>query len=249
MLGDGAAEEEGWRCGCTRGCRLKLRRLHRSGTAYEYSPTHPPNHCTHLWLQGHSGSGQTDVAVQAASARPMAPADLQKAVGQHLGGEAPLAATSWDLAACDFSAGLFVPAAAVKEARRQAVTALLAARRSAAGATAAGLVEERDVLGELLARVQQEGSGISEAAEQWEQWEQQERQQQMLEQQVKASTSDRTGAVPMLRVLCRSKAQVDAALALPWLEELVLDFLEVHGWALRQGGALGVEVHACVDFE
>jgi hypothetical protein len=32
---------------------------------------------------------------------------------------------------------------------------------------------------------------------------------------------------PTLRVLCRSKAQVEAALQLPWLTEIVLDFLEV----------------------
>ncbi|KAK9825658.1 hypothetical protein WJX81_006317 [Elliptochloris bilobata] len=34
---------------------------------------------------------------------------------------------------------------------------------------------------------------------------------------------------PLLRVLCRSKAQADAACKLPWLSEIVLDFLEVHG--------------------
>lgn len=31
----------------------------------------------------------------------------------------------------------------------------------------------------------------------------------------------------MLRVLCRTKAQVEAALQVPWLGEVVLDFLEV----------------------
>lgn len=34
---------------------------------------------------------------------------------------------------------------------------------------------------------------------------------------------------PALRVLCRSRAQVDAALSLDWLGEVVLDFLEVQG--------------------
>lgn len=31
----------------------------------------------------------------------------------------------------------------------------------------------------------------------------------------------------MLRVLCRTPAQVSAALEVPWLQEVVLDFLEV----------------------
>ena len=56
-----------------------------------------------------------------------------------------------------------------------------------------------------------------------------------------ASASGRDGssaaaaAAPTLRVLCRSAAQVDAALTLPWLGEVVLDFLEVQG--LREAAA------------
>jgi len=34
---------------------------------------------------------------------------------------------------------------------------------------------------------------------------------------------------PTLRVLCRTEDQVRAAAAVPWLEEIILDFLEVHG--------------------
>lgn len=34
---------------------------------------------------------------------------------------------------------------------------------------------------------------------------------------------------PTLRVLCRTPGQVEAALQLPWLDEVILDFLEVHG--------------------
>ena len=36
-------------------------------------------------------------------------------------------------------------------------------------------------------------------------------------------------AVPRLSLLCRSRAQVDAALAIPDVDEIVVDFLEVHG--------------------
>ena len=45
--------------------------------------------------------------------------------------------------------------------------------------------------------------------------------------------------------LCRTRAQADAALAVPWLREVVLDFLEVHGLreavdAVRRGGRSAV---------
>ena len=102
--------------------------------------------------------------MQPATGRPVSAADLQKAVGQHLGDEAPLAAASWDLSACELEAGLFVPAAAVKEARRRAVAALLEARRKAALATAEGLEPERDVVGELLAQIRQAGASTDEAS-------------------------------------------------------------------------------------
>lgn len=39
----------------------------------------------------------------------------------------------------------------------------------------------------------------------------------------------RVGAAPEIRVLCRTPEQVSAALAVPWLKEVVLDFLEVQG--------------------
>jgi hypothetical protein len=58
-----------------------------------------------------------------------------------------------------------------------------------------------------------------------------------------ASTSGRQGSAQstQLRVLCRSPQQVHAACKLPWLEEVILDFLEVQGLkeacaAVRQAG-------------
>lgn len=178
------------------------------------------------------GNGETDVAAEPAAGRPLDAAQLHKAVGLHLGDEAPLAAASWDLSACDLEAGLFVPGGVIKEARRRAVAALLAARQAATLATADGL-QQGDVLAAMMAAIRgtassdadpvaaaataaaghpaaEEEAGQGEAA--------------AVEEQ---STSGRTG--PVLRVLCRSKAQVDAALALPWLQEVVLDFLEVRG--------------------
>ena len=179
-----------------------------------------------VMLQGNSGSAVTEVAVQPSTARPMGAAELQKAVGQNLGGDSPLSAASWDFGGCDFAAGLFVPAAAIKAARRQAVAALLAARQQAAAVTAAGLPQQ-DLVADMLAQVRQAGS--AEAAGQTAQQ----------EPALPGAAGERLPAgegalpvpvpLPMLRVLCRSKAQVDAALALPWLQEVVLDFLEVRG--------------------
>ena len=183
-------------------------------------------------LQGHSGSGNTaDVLVQPATARPLAAAELQKAVGQHLGNDAPLAATSWSFDDCDFSAagggGLFVPAAAVKEARRVAVAELLAARQLAAASAAAG-IQEGDVLAERLTQIRTAGG-----------------------RSVGSGTSgDSAAQLPLLRVLCRTNAQVLAALELPWLQEVVLDFLEVRAcrpctWRWLGGG--GLEVNHAPD--
>lgn len=185
------------------------------------------------------GSGETEVVAEAASGRPLDAAQLQKAVGLHLGGEAPLAAASWDLSACDLEAGLFVPGGAIKEARRHAVAALLAARQAAARATEEGL-QQGDVLAGMLAEIQAAGSSsedpaaaaaaggaVGEGG---------------ADREDEPSTFGRAGAAgPVLRVLCRSKAQVDAALALPWLQEIVLDFLEVR----RTSGLHGARWQTC----
>lgn len=207
-------------------------------------------------LQGNSGSGATEAAVQAATGRPVSAADLQKAVGQHLGDDAPLAASSWDLSACNLDASLFVPAAAVKEARRQAVAALMQARRQAALATAAGLEPERDVLEELLAQIRQAGSDSEEqpaaadgdasvvaageaayaAAAAWSAAAAEASTAAAESEQAFTSGRAASAPPPVLRVLCRSKAQVDAALTLPWLQEIVLDFLEVRPGGGRWGG-------------
>jgi hypothetical protein len=166
-----------------------------------------------LSLQGCSGSGESDVAAEAAAARPLSEADVRRAVGQHLGGDSPLAAASWDLGGCCLEPGLFLPAAAIKEARRRAVGALMAKRRRREQATAAGL-QEGDVLAGMLEEIWQKGEEDRRAA-------------QHVEGGSDAGGGGGSGDGPVLRVLCRSKAQVDAALALSWLEEVVLDFLEV----------------------
>ena len=134
--------------------------------------------------------------------------------------------------------GLFLPASAVKAARRDAAANLLEARAVKAEAPTLGLAE-RSVLDDLMretlrgtmvsatsaaatsagattrgaaARAEAEAAGADDDAEVEEE-------------------EEMVGAVdaPELTVLCRTPAQVEAALELPWLKEVTLDFLEVHG--------------------
>jgi hypothetical protein len=53
---------------------------------------------------------------------------------------------------------------------------------------------------------------------------------------------------PAIRVLCRSPAQVQAALAVPWLSEVIVDFLEVHGLkeCVAAVQAAGKQVRVCI---
>ncbi|KAL4437803.1 hypothetical protein ABPG77_005715 [Micractinium sp. CCAP 211/92] len=184
--------------------------------------------------RGNVGSGETEVVAEPAAGRPLDAAQLQKAVGLHLGGEAPLVAASWDLSACDLKEGLFVPGGAIKEARRRAVAALLAAQQSTARSTAEGL-QQGNVLAGMLAEIRATDSSRADHAAAAATAAAAAEGEAAGEGQVaggdEPSTSGRTehAVGPVLRVLCRSKAQVEAALALPWLQEIVLDFLEVHG--------------------
>jgi hypothetical protein len=110
-------------------------------------------------------------------------------------------------------AGLFLPASELKAVRRAAVEALLLAR-AGPPASAAGLAADT-VLPSMLAAAAARPAGSAHDGD--------------------ADTASSSGAgaapvdEPLLRVLCRSPAQVAAALELPWVSEVILDFLEVHG--------------------
>jgi hypothetical protein len=49
----------------------------------------------------------------------------------------------------------------------------------------------------------------------------------------------------VLRVLCRSPGQVSAALDVPWLQEVILDFLEVHGLKEAVAAVKGAGKQVC----
>lgn len=164
-------------------------------------------------VTGAVGEAATEARAQPAGGRPLTPAAIQQAVGQNLGGEGALAAAEWDFGGCELGGtGLFLPASAIKDARRRAVVALLAARAAVAARTAEGLAAA-PVLPALLEEVRRRSGG---------------------------DECGQRGALPLplLRVLCRSAAQVEAALALPWLSEVILDFLEVGSEFSVGGGSL-----------
>jgi hypothetical protein len=50
---------------------------------------------------------------------------------------------------------------------------------------------------------------------------------------------------PVLRVLCRTPEQVSAALEVPWLQEVIVDFLEVHGLKEAVAAVQGAGKQVC----
>jgi hypothetical protein len=99
-------------------------------------------------------------------------------------------------------AGLFLPASAFKAVRRAAADQLLALRHSISFDQG---MPQQPVLPHML-----EAAADAAAAE-------------------TPSSSRQQQIAPKLRVLCRTPGQVQAALQLPWLDEIILDFLEAHG--------------------
>jgi U32 family peptidase len=182
--------------------------------------------------KGRNSEAETTSPIEIATGRPLAAVDVEKAVGVHLGDEGSLLAASFDFSnGCEFEKGLFVSPGAIKDARRRAVAGLLKQQRvapamvaAAAAAVEAETTQEAPVVlkqvDDVLVDMRQ---SIATESRQWKQ---------------ENNTKD---AATMLRVLCRTKAQVDAAIQVPWLTEIVLDFLEVHGLkqaceAVRQSG-------------
>jgi hypothetical protein len=121
--------------------------------------------------------------------------------------------------------GLFMPASALKEARRAASAALAAAVVEGRRAARSEGVPDEAVVPRLLARLADDAAASG-----------------LPEEPARGSAL----AVPRLRLLCRTREQAEAAIAAaadddgnknddddqapcPWLDEVVLDFLEVHG--------------------
>jgi putative protease len=156
---------------------------------------------------GHAGSATSTMELAVASARPVDEAALSKALGEQLGG-GPLHLATLDTSALDLAAGLFLPAKEVKQMRRDAVTQLLA-RRTEHG-RAAQLRQQGDAGPSETAVLMEELRPVAGDGE-------------------AAGASTIGDAAARITVLCRTRAQVEAALQVDWLDEVIVDFLEVQG--------------------
>jgi collagenase-like PrtC family protease len=180
--------------------------------------------------KGRVGRAVSDGTLTKAEKQPMSLASLAKAVGE-LGGT-PFSLGELDASGVAFDTlDAFVPAGVIKSCRREAVEALVAARVSASGSSAAEGLAERPVAAEMLEAASAfawfgaETDRPSSAAENGE------------SATESLDSSSREGNEPtsdasagqMLSLLCRTREQAEAALLVPWLTEITLDFLEVHG--------------------
>lgn len=138
--------------------------------------------------------------------------EVGKAIGQ-LGGTPFKLSSEIDVSGLE--SGLFVPASEIKAARRDAVESLIQLRRT----------HNRDAdfnnSPDLLQKLIKDSAQIAASSV--------------------IAESKKDNSLPQLSVLCRTPAQVTAACAIDWLDEVVLDFLEVHGIrdAVRQVQAAG----------
>ena len=170
--------------------------------------------------KGRLGRAVSDGVLTKAEKQPMSLASLAKAVGE-LGGT-PFSLGELDVANVAFDAlDAFVPAGVIKSCRREAVEALVAARVRASGSGSAKVLAEKPVAAEMLEAASSFawfGAETNEGSE--------------TETGVPSSLSTQKNASEtdgMLSVLCRTREQAEAALTVPWLREITLDFLEVHG--------------------
>lgn len=169
---------------------------------------------------GRVGQGQTASVLEKSRKKALDEKSLKKAIGE-LGGT-PLVVAKVDTttlrgivedgATVESGAGLYIPPGDIKSARRDAVEALLNARREGGPDRAAGMAEV-DVVDELVGNA-------------W--W------GDIMNQKDKptrgaSSSSSSMGSKPSISVLCRTRAQAEAAIQVNGVEEIALDFLEVHG--------------------
>lgn len=144
----------------------------------------------------------TESAVQLATNKPTTSKDLRKAIGVHLGDDGSFSLESFEVTG-DTDLEYFVSMKEVKEARRRAVHALLHAEQT----------QKR------ISRELPDPQGVVDA---------------FYDEIRRCSQSDDTSTTPQtiaptIRVLCRTPEQVSAAASVDWLEEIILDFLEVKG--------------------
>ncbi|EFJ50364.1 hypothetical protein VOLCADRAFT_116887 [Volvox carteri f. nagariensis] len=205
----------------------------------------------------------TRLPLVAAANRPLTADDVARALGPQLGEPTLALAGGVDMTGLGLAAGLFMPASEIKSVRRQAVEALLAARRqhpradglaeapvlpdmlataraaapppqvlrllsdlSCSATAAATTTTKRTVTAAATAAAAAADAGVEEGYDNGNDdvsW-------TASGGGAAAAAGSRGGAPDVcIRVLCRTREQVDAALQVQWLREVVVDFLEVQG--------------------
>ena len=159
------------------------------------------------------GSAETQVILAPALRQPLTRAVLLQALGTL--GDTPFSLNEQDISVEDSVEGLFVPVQEVKAARREAVRRLLLARGEH---ERDGGIGDEDVLPAARTEAMRVASQLGQA--------------QAAQQHASSLRSEPFS----LTCLCRTPEQTAAACAVPWLQEITLDFLEVHG--LRENVAL-----------
>ena len=189
--------------------------------------------------KGNVGRAVSDGVLTKAEKQPMSFASLARAVGE-LGGT-PFSLGELDAAGVAFDAlDAFVPAGVIKSTRREAVAALVSVRVRASGSGAAEGLAERPIAADMLEAASsfawfgeetdassRRVSGKDRASEASGSREEDVISSSSSETTSREATSEDTDG--MLSLLCRTREQAEAALLVPWLEEITLDFLEVHG--------------------
>lgn len=165
------------------------------------------------------GEGETQSVLAPALRQPLTREVILQALGSL--GDSPFRPDEVEVQGCE---GWFVPVQEIKTARREAVAALLRAR--AEHGRGEGVVE-----GEVLPVARNEASLVASG---------------LSLPPPSSSTSSPSFSAPAdvdhgpegfsVTCLCRTPEQVAAACQVPWLREVTLDFLEVHG--LRENVAV-----------
>ena len=163
---------------------------------------------------GRKGVGITRSFLSVAERRPLTFASLATAVGQ-------LGDTHFNIGELNIeniqgmnkSPGLFITMGEVKAARREAVDALMSLRKAYC------IAEAHNNTGSPTLERSNEQSWWGDHATGPG--------TQMI--QTNAALVNSSDNEDQLSVLCRTRAQAEAAMNIPWLNEIILDFLEVHG--------------------
>ena len=190
-----------------------------------------PLHILVVDAHGREGTAVTAAALTPAANQPMSFASLAKAVGQ-LGGT-PFEVGELNVDGLDLSENLFIAAGEIKSARRAAVEALVQVRRTTVSGVAQGLAVDSALPAMLGAAwwgddADADVSKRQAPTEVGQGTKGRQRTTTSAASAAAAAIRDDEGE-PRLTVLCRTREQAEAALTIPWLTEVVLDFLEVHG--------------------